>query len=77
MEIESGDLVNNQVAMDYLLESTSGVTSRIVELLRLGARCALRRDSRIVSIGCLQEAGKEFAADLGGEPMSAMSVTFL
>jgi hypothetical protein len=53
--------------MDYLLELTSGVTGRIVELLRLGARCALRRDSRILSIGCLQDAGKEFAADLGSE----------
>jgi hypothetical protein len=67
IEIESGDLVNNQVAMAYLLELTSGVTGRIVELLRLGARCALRRDSRILSIGCLQDAGKEFAADLGSE----------
>jgi hypothetical protein len=67
IDLESGDLVNNQVAMDYLLELTSGVTGRIVEVLRLGARCALRRDSRILSIGCLQDAGKEFAADLGSE----------
>jgi hypothetical protein len=67
IDIESGDLVNNQVAMDYLLELTSGVTGRIVEVMRLGARCALRRDSRILSIGCLQDAGKEFAADLGSE----------
>jgi Bacterial TniB protein len=67
IEIKSGDLVNSKVAMDYLLELTSGVTGRIVELLRLGARCALRRDSRILSIECLQDAGKEFAGDLGSE----------
>jgi hypothetical protein len=67
IDIQSGDLVNNQVAMDYLLELTSGVTGRIVKILRLGARCALRRDSRILSIGCLQDAGQEFAADLGSE----------
>jgi len=55
IEIESDDLVNNQVAMDYLLELTSSVTGRLVELLRLGARCALRRDSPLLSIGCLQD----------------------
>jgi hypothetical protein len=29
------------------------------------ARCALRRQSRSVSIEILQEAGREFAADIG------------
>jgi hypothetical protein len=67
IDIESSDLAHNQAAMDYLLELTSGVTGRIVEVLRLGARCALRRDSRILSIACLQDAAKEFAADLGSE----------
>ena len=47
--------------------STSGVTGRIVELVRLSARCAVRRDSRTVTVDLLQEAGKEFAADLGSE----------
>jgi hypothetical protein len=51
----------------YILELASGVTGRIVELLRLSARCAMRRDSRRVNIEHLQEAGKEFASDLGSE----------
>ena len=35
-------------------------------LISLGARCALRCESRVLFV-CLQEADKEFAADLGSE----------
>jgi len=67
MDVDGNDIVNNRVAIDYILDLTSGVTGRIVELVRLSARCAVRRDSRTVTIDLLQEAGKEFAADLGSE----------
>jgi hypothetical protein len=64
---EGSDIVNNRIAIDYILELTSGVTGRIVELVRLSARCAIRRDSRTVTVDLLQEAGKEFASDLASE----------
>ena len=67
MEVERSDIVNNRYAIDYILELTSGVTGRIVELLRLSARCAMRRGPHAVNVDFLQEAGKEFAADLGSE----------
>jgi Cdc6-like AAA superfamily ATPase len=67
LDVDGNDVVNNRVAIDYILDLTSGVTGRIVELVRLSARCAVRRDSRTVTIDLLQEAGKEFAADLGSE----------
>jgi Cdc6-like AAA superfamily ATPase len=67
LEVDGNDIVNNRIAIDYILDLTSGVTGRIVELVRLSARCAVRRDSRTVTIDLLQEAGKEFAADLGSE----------
>jgi hypothetical protein len=67
LEVEGSDIVNNRIAIDYILELTSGVTGRIVELLRLSARCAMRRDSHAVNVDLLQEAGKEFASDLGSE----------
>jgi TniB protein len=67
LDVEGSDIVDNRIAIDYILELTSGVTGRIVELLRLSARCAMRRDSHAVNIDFLQEAGKEFAADLGSE----------
>jgi len=66
-EYPESDIVNNRIAIDYILELTSGVTGRIVELVRLSARCAMRRDSRTVTVDLLQEAGKEFAFDLGSE----------
>jgi hypothetical protein len=67
LDVDGSDIVNNRIAVDYILELTSGVTGRIVELLRLSARCAMRRDSRRANIELLQEAGKEFATDLGSE----------
>jgi hypothetical protein len=67
LDVDGKDIVNNRIAIDYILELTSGVTGRIVELVRLSARCAVRRDSRTVTVDLLQEAGKEFAADLGSE----------
>ena len=68
LDVDPNDIVGSQVAIDYILELTSGVTGRIVELMRLSARCALRRQSRALSIETLQHAGKEFAADLGSAP---------
>jgi hypothetical protein len=67
LDVDGSDIVSNRIAIDYILELTSGVTGRIVELVRLSARCAVRRDSRTVTVDLLQEAGKEFAADLGSE----------
>jgi hypothetical protein len=32
--VEASDIVNNRIAIDYLLELTSGVTGRIVDPLR-------------------------------------------
>jgi hypothetical protein len=67
LDVDGSDIVNNRSAIDYIFELTSGVTGRIVELVRLSARCAVRRDSRTVTVDLLQDAGKEFAADLGSE----------
>jgi hypothetical protein len=67
LDVDGKDIFNNRIAIDYILELTWGVTGRIVKLVRLSARCAVRRDSRTVTIDLLQEAGKEFAADLGSE----------
>jgi hypothetical protein len=65
--VESAEIVNNAVTIDYILELTSGVTGRIVELLRQSARVALGRQTIRLTIGDLQHAGKLFAADLGSE----------
>jgi len=54
LEVDGSDIVNNRIAIDYILELTSGVTGRIVELVRLSARCAVRRDSRTVTLDLLQ-----------------------
>jgi hypothetical protein len=59
--------IHHQGNQQFILELTSGVTGRIVELVRVSARCAVRRDLRTVSIDLLQEAGKEFAPDLASE----------
>lgn len=67
IKVKTHSLVCEYSAIDYVFELTSGVTGRIVELVRLSARCAVRRDSRKVTLDLLQEAGKEFAADLGSE----------
>ena len=67
LDVDGKDIVNNRIAIDHILELTSGVTGRIVELVRLSARCAVRRDSRTVTVDLLQEAGNEFAADDGSE----------
>jgi hypothetical protein len=67
LDVDGNDIVNNRIAIDYILELTSGITGRIVELVRLSARCAVRLDSRTVTVDLLQEAGKELAADLGSE----------
>jgi Cdc6-like AAA superfamily ATPase len=64
LDVDPNYIVGSRVAIDYILELTSGITGRIVELLRLSARCALRCQSRELSIEALREAGNEFAADL-------------
>jgi hypothetical protein len=67
LRVDARDIVNNPIAIDYILELTSGITGRIVELLRLSARCALRRESTSLTLEHLQNAGSQFAADLGSE----------
>jgi hypothetical protein len=67
LRVDARDIVNNPIAIDYILELTSGITGRIVELLRLSARCALRRESTSLTVEHLQNAGSQFAADLGSE----------
>jgi hypothetical protein len=65
--VESTDITSNAVPIDYILELTSGVTGRIVELLRQSARVALARQTVQLSVADLQHAGKLFAADLGSD----------
>jgi Cdc6-like AAA superfamily ATPase len=67
MNVETSDLLSGPVGIHYILELTNGVTGRIVELLRLTAKAAFRKGSRVMNIDSLQEAGKDFAADLGSE----------
>jgi hypothetical protein len=43
--VKPAEIVRNAVAIDYILELTSGVTGRIVELMRQSARVALGRDT--------------------------------
>jgi len=50
--------------LDYILELTVGVTGRIVELLRLSARSAIRARRSTVMVEDLQDAGKQVAIDL-------------
>jgi hypothetical protein len=35
LAVEGIDIVNNRIAIDYILELTSGVPGRIVEFIRL------------------------------------------
>lgn len=65
--VESTDITSNAVPIDYILELTSGVTGRIVELLRQSARVALARQTVQLSVADLQQAGKLFAVDLGSD----------
>ena len=67
LAIEAKDMLSDRVAIDYILELTSGVTGRIVEVLRLAARFSIQNGSHSLTIGLLQDVGKEFAADLGSE----------
>jgi Cdc6-like AAA superfamily ATPase len=71
MDVEATELLSGPVGINYILELTSGVTGRIVEVLRLAAKFAIRGGSRALNIDSLQEAGKEFAADLGSERNSS------
>jgi hypothetical protein len=65
--IDSTEITNNAVTIDYILQLTSGVTGRIVELLRQSARVAIGRHTVRLSIADPQQAGKLFAADLGSD----------
>jgi hypothetical protein len=65
--VKPAEIVRNAVAIDYLLELTSGVTGCIVELMRQSARVALGRDTEKMSVEHLQHAGRFFAADIGSE----------
>jgi hypothetical protein len=40
LNVDADGIVNNLLSMEYILELTSGVIGRIVELLRLSARCS-------------------------------------
>lgn len=46
--------LNSAVAIDYILDLTSGVTGRIVELLRHSARVTLGRDTAQLTVADLQ-----------------------
>jgi hypothetical protein len=74
--VESAEIVNNTVTIDYILELTSGVTGRIAELLRQSARVALGRQTVRLSVADLQAAGNLFAADLGAERNGSHSCHF-
>jgi hypothetical protein len=65
--VEPAEIVNNAVAIDYIVDMTSGVTGRIVELLRQSARVTLARETAQLSVADLQHAGKFFAADIGSD----------
>jgi hypothetical protein len=67
LRVEPAEVVNSAVAIDYILDLTSGVTGRIVELLRQSARLTLGRQTQKLSVEDLQHAGKFFAADIGSE----------
>ncbi len=64
LSINADGIVNSAVPLEYLLELTAGITGRIVELMRLTARSALARGDLTLSLEHLQDAGREFAADL-------------
>ena len=67
LRVEPAEIVNNAVAIDYILDLTSGVTGRIVELLRQSARLTLGRKTEKLSVEDLQHAGQFFAADIGSD----------
>lgn len=64
LKLNPKGIVNNQAPLDYILELTVGVTGRIVELLRLSARSAIRARRSTVMVEDLQDAGKQVAIDL-------------
>jgi hypothetical protein len=65
--VDSTEIVNNAVAIDYVLDLTSGITGRIVELLRQSARITLGRETVQLTVADLPHAGKLFAADIRSE----------
>ena len=57
-------IANDAAAIDYLLDITGGVTGRIVEMIRLAARNALRCGKRKLTLEALKAAGREILDDL-------------
>jgi hypothetical protein len=51
--VEPAEIVNDAVAIDYIVDLTSGVTGRIVELLRQSARVTLGLETVQLSIAGL------------------------
>jgi Bacterial TniB protein len=64
LAIDPKDIVNREAALAYILELTSGVTGRIVELIRQSAQVTIRCLRTEVTMEHLQHAGQHFAADL-------------
>jgi hypothetical protein len=64
LELDSSSIADSEVAIEYMLEITSGVTGRIVEMMRLAARVMFRHHRRKLTLEDLQSAGKEFVGDL-------------
>jgi len=50
LEVEGSDIVNNRIAIDYILELTSGVTGRIVDACK--AECQMRYAARLTYGNC-------------------------
>jgi hypothetical protein len=64
LNLNPKEIVSSQPPLDYMLELTNGVTGRIVELMRLSARSAIRAGRSSLTVEDLQNAGKQFAIDL-------------
>jgi len=64
LELDTRSIADSEVAIEYLLEITGGVTGRIVEMIRLAARGTLRHHRKKLTLEDLQSAGKEFVGDL-------------
>jgi hypothetical protein len=64
LAIDPKGLVNSEAALAYMLELTSGVTGRIVELMRQSADVTIRCARTEITPEHLQQAGKNFTADL-------------
>lgn len=64
LNVDLTAVVDDAGAIEYLLDITGGVTGRIVEMIRLASRNALRRTSKKVTLEDLQFSGQEMLGDL-------------